>query len=202
MGWTLAGQTEPVKTVTRPDGTIGNRTYTAHWRENSADVAYLDYDPDTGEFSDATVPGGDYTLVMNRTNSWGDSGKTTWYVVDESVTITSRITVTGDVNLVLCDNCALTAPAGIDGTGSGADGAGIIADTREAVANGRFDDTTARFVRDDAWSGTAYRYTWTVSGVANDQTVYVRAYLVYTDGAGALHTVYGDVVQNTYHSNS
>ena len=40
-----------------------------------------------------------YTSVTSATTTWDDSVKGGWYVVDESVEITSRITVTVDVKL-------------------------------------------------------------------------------------------------------
>ena len=63
-----------------------------------------------------------------------------------------------------------------------------------------FNDTAANvLVRGDAWDGRAYRYTWTKKGVhEGDKTWYVRAYLVYTDANGDLHTVYSAVVSLSY----
>ena len=76
--------------------------------------------------------------------------------------------------------------------------AGILATDDAAVANGTFDETTAKFVRGDAWSGSAYRYTWNKSKVEAGTVWYARAYLVYTDVGGERHTVYGDVVHQSY----
>ena len=60
------------------------------------------------------VQGGctDYTELVNQT-TWGTAGSTTWYVLKEDRTITDRITVAGDVHLILCDDKTLTAKAGI-----------------------------------------------------------------------------------------
>jgi hypothetical protein len=52
----------------------------------------------------------DYTVVTADTTTFED-GK--WYVVSNSVTVSSRITVTGTVNLILCDGATLTASKGI-----------------------------------------------------------------------------------------
>ena len=52
----------------------------------------------------------DYTVVTADTATFED-GK--WYVVSNSVTVSSRITVTGTVNLILCDGATLTASKGI-----------------------------------------------------------------------------------------
>lgn len=57
-----------------------------------------------------------YTSVATDSTSWSAG----WYVVDSTVTISTRITVTGDVHLILVDGCTLTASAGItvEGTDS------------------------------------------------------------------------------------
>ena len=52
----------------------------------------------------------DYTVVTADTTTFED-GK--WYVVSNSVTVSSRITVTGTVNLILRDGATLTASKGI-----------------------------------------------------------------------------------------
>ena len=58
-------------------------------------------------FSEKTCT--DYTKVTSDTTTWSEG----WYVVSGEVTIGSRITVSGTVNLILCDNCTLTASQGI-----------------------------------------------------------------------------------------
>ena len=49
------------------------------------------------------------TVVDSGTTDWG----TGWYAVTGNVTVSDRITVTGDVHLILCDDCTLTAEKGI-----------------------------------------------------------------------------------------
>ena len=56
-----------------------------------------------------------YTLVTGNDNAWNDG----WYVVDSDVTI-GRVTVSGDVKLILTDGCNLTVNGGIDVSGSNA----------------------------------------------------------------------------------
>ena len=51
-----------------------------------------------------------YTVVTSSSTAWADG---TTYVVNSDVTITDRITVTGTVNLILCDGATLTASRGI-----------------------------------------------------------------------------------------
>ena len=54
--------------------------------------------------------------VGDTVTTWGDGSSTNpkWYVVKEAVTIDDRITVTGNVHLILADNAILTAKKGID----------------------------------------------------------------------------------------
>ena len=62
------------------------------------------------------------TLPANNSNAVVVSSTTTamqsgcWYVVSEDATVADRITVNGDVNLVLCDGATLTAEQGISVT--------------------------------------------------------------------------------------
>ena len=82
--------------------------------------------------------------------------------------------------------------------GCSIDLAGILATDNETIANGTFDETSDGVrIRGDAWTGTAYRYTWTKANVTAGTTWYVRAYLVYTDANGNQRKVYGDVTSLT-----
>ena len=54
------------------------------------------------------------------------------------------------------------------------------------------------FVRGMSSDKKAVRYTWTKGNVQSGETWYVRAYLVYTDSNGNVHTVYGDMVSQEY----
>ena len=49
------------------------------------------------------------TAVTSSLNAWSNG----WYVVYENITISGRITVSGTVNLILCNNATLTASKGI-----------------------------------------------------------------------------------------
>ncbi len=55
----------------------------------------------------------DYTIVATDTTTWGTAENTTWYVVSGTVTISSRVTVNGTVNLILRDGAKLTVNGGI-----------------------------------------------------------------------------------------
>jgi hypothetical protein len=50
-----------------------------------------------------------YTTVANSTTAWSDG----WYVVSSSTDIADRISVSGTVNLILCDGVQLTCGKGI-----------------------------------------------------------------------------------------
>ena len=67
--------------------------------------------------------------------------------------------------------------------------AGLVA----TMTAGDFDATNARAVKVGTTSASAYRYTWTVP-VSSTDVIYVRAYLVYSDKNGNVHTIYGDIV--------
>ena len=58
------------------------------------------------------------TVVTSEDTTWGDDGNEGWYVVKSDVTIGTsetpqRVTVTGDVHLILVDDCTLTVNGGI-----------------------------------------------------------------------------------------
>ncbi len=57
---------------------------------------------------------GSATVVESSTTTWS----TGWYVVNSNVTISSRVTVSGEVNLILADGYTLTASQGITVDGS------------------------------------------------------------------------------------
>ena len=93
-------------------------------------VSYLDADRNEQTCDNPTA-------VESTSTAWGSAGQTTWYVVSRNVTIETRITVTGNVNLILADGCTLTAQKGISVTSgnsltiygqSGGDGA-LVAGT-------------------------------------------------------------------------
>ena len=57
-------------------------------------------------------------LVTTGSTTWtGNAPDGSWYVVQGKVDINSRVTVTGNVNLILADGCKLTASQGINVTG-------------------------------------------------------------------------------------
>ena len=109
VGWTGTGLNGATMTVTIPAGSTGDREYTATWLQLSTDT-YLAYNTTTQEFETLTAPV--YTTVTSGTTTMNNG----WYVVKENTTISSRITVTGTVNLILFDNATLTASQGLNVT--------------------------------------------------------------------------------------
>lgn len=79
--------------------------------ETVAQVNYLDYDADTGQF--VTAQAEDVIVIDENTTTWGDSGKETWYLARGTMTIPDMVTVNGTVNLILEDGCNLTVSENI-----------------------------------------------------------------------------------------
>ncbi len=79
-------------------------------RAVEGDVEYIYYE--NGEKKIGNKNSTEYTVVEGQT-SWVNSDNETWYVVKEDKEIGERITVSGEVNLILCDDATLTASAGI-----------------------------------------------------------------------------------------
>ena len=71
-------------------------------------LSYLAYNTATGGFDTHPVPD-NITAVTSGTTTM-NSG---WYIVNSNVTISTRITVNGTVNLILADGYSLTASQGI-----------------------------------------------------------------------------------------
>ena len=71
-------------------------------RAAATDASY--YDPETGDTKQISA-----TTVERTMTEWTDG----WYVMNGSVKISNRITVTGTVNLILTDGCDLQAQKGI-----------------------------------------------------------------------------------------
>ena len=75
------------------------------------EISYID-----AEGSTKTCPSA--TAVTGSDTTWGaDDNVEHWYVVNGNVTISSRVTVTGEVHLILADGCTLNATKGINVTG-------------------------------------------------------------------------------------
>ena len=82
---------------------------------DAGDVTYRDYDENSQTWNEtATRAAGTYTLVSSGDATWGDDGHDGWYVLNADTKFGSRISVTGDVHLILKDGCTLTAYLGIN----------------------------------------------------------------------------------------
>lgn len=71
-------------------------------------VDYVEYSWDGTSLSSATNSVTEYTEITESITTWGVEDTTSWYVVKGNVTIDSRVTVKGDVHLILTDGCSLT----------------------------------------------------------------------------------------------
>lgn len=77
------------------------------------DVSYIDpTEEQTAQTCDSA------TEVTESDTTWGDDNNDGWYVVNSNVTISTRVTVTGDVHLILKDGFTLNATKGINVTGT------------------------------------------------------------------------------------
>ena len=77
------------------------------------------------------------TDIGSSTTTWGTSGNTTWYYVGSDVTIGSRVSVNGNVHLILGSNATLTVNGGISVTGQNSIAIyGQSIDSGRLVANG------------------------------------------------------------------
>ncbi len=75
-------------------------------------VSYLkySYNDDSKTLTSKKRYCGDYTEVTSSTTTFSDG----WYVLSSSQSFDKRITVSGTVNLILCDGCTLEANKGIE----------------------------------------------------------------------------------------
>lgn len=78
--------------------------------EGKVSYIYRTYNTSTNAVESATKSVTEYTTVTGDMTTWSNG----WYVVESDVTISSRITVSGNnVHLILRDGCTLTATEGI-----------------------------------------------------------------------------------------
>lgn len=73
------------------------------------DVEYLYCDENGENWQTGIKADGEYTLATSSDTSWSNG----WYVVEGSITNSNRITVSGNVNLILADGCEFNATSGI-----------------------------------------------------------------------------------------
>ena len=78
--------------------------------DGSSGASYIFYVADVDgklEMKQGTI--GEFHTVTGSDTSWGTASETSWYVVEGSVSIDGKVTVSGDVNLILADGSSLTA---------------------------------------------------------------------------------------------
>lgn len=80
-------------------------------------VEYIDRIWNGSEVTEETNSVTEYITISASTTSWESAGTETWYVLSSDITISSRIEVSGNVNVILSDGCTLTASKGIHVTG-------------------------------------------------------------------------------------
>ena len=78
-------------------------------------VEYIEYSwkEETQTLSSDTKEISEYTTINENMTTWNADTTGGWYVATDNVTISSRVTVTGDVHLILQDDCTLTVNGGI-----------------------------------------------------------------------------------------
>ncbi len=81
--------------------------------------------------------------------------------------------------------------------GSTVNFAGIVA-TSDAAKAKNLTSANADYIRGNAQDKISGRFTWTKSGVDQETYWYVRAYMIYTDKDGIMHTVYSSLVSSKY----
>ncbi len=86
-------------------------TFTAFAADS--DITYWYCDEKGANWQTGTKEAGEYESVTSSDTAWGTSGSATWYVASDEITISSRITVKGNVHLILADGATLTAESGI-----------------------------------------------------------------------------------------
>ena len=100
--------------ITDPNAITGSGTVIV-FPDPSENVAYLTCDNDGKNWTTKTKEGGSYTVATPVDTAWGASdGAEHWYVVGGDMIISKRITVTGDVHLILKDGFTLNATKGIN----------------------------------------------------------------------------------------
>ena len=75
-------------------------------------ISYMEWNVGNKRLESASTGRTEYTIVSSET-TWGGDGQTKWYVVNSNITISDRITCSGNVHLILCDGYTLEATKGI-----------------------------------------------------------------------------------------
>lgn len=79
------------------------------WANGDGGVAYIERGWDGSAVTEQPKTIDTYTTITSNTIQWNNG----WYVAQGDVTINQRVTVIGDVHLILTDGCTLTVNGGI-----------------------------------------------------------------------------------------
>lgn len=142
---TVSGTPTANVTITVPDAVVD---------ETGAPVPYLAWDYTNKTMVEKTGDEAckDYTEVTDSTTTWGEPNGVTWYVVKKNVTISSRITVNGNVSLILCNGAKLTASRGI----TVADGGNILNIYAQSTDEATMGELIATGRPHNSYSGTEF----------------------------------------------
>ncbi len=80
-------------------------------------VEYVDWNSTTNTLNTTPTKCSDPIKITSSTTTLGEDNKDTWYCVDEDTTISNKVTIKGNVRLILCDGKKLTVNGGIDVVG-------------------------------------------------------------------------------------
>ena len=109
----ISGATEMLEPGVYTLTVTGTGSYTGSQTVNVRVLTFEKYDGTA--LVSATLPENNHNAIIVAGTTTSMSGGS-WYVVSEDVTVADRISVSGDVNLVLCDGATLTAEKGISVT--------------------------------------------------------------------------------------
>ena len=79
------------------------------WANGDGGVAYIERGWDGSAVTEQPKTIDTYTTITSNTIQWNNG----WYVAQGDITINQRVTVIGDVHLILTDGCTLTVNGGI-----------------------------------------------------------------------------------------
>ena len=83
------------------------------WANGDGGVEYIERGWDGSAVTEQPKTVDTYTPIDENTVTWNGSTTGGWYVAQGDVTINQRVTVIGDVRLILTDGCTLTVNGGI-----------------------------------------------------------------------------------------
>ena len=167
-------------TSTKPAITLFASTNVKYWDRKNGKIA--------------TAPAETITAGMT---TWGEAGAEKWYVVNGTVEINTRVTVTGDVHLILADGAQLKAKQGIN-----------VSEENALTIYGQTDEITSDSGKIEAYGGSMSGIGGTYSkpcgkititgGIVDAKSIYDGAGIGGgSDGDGGIITISGGMVTAT-----